>query len=131
MSLVGRRVKKDSPDKGGWNLFITAFYAFDVWNPIANPMTDGRGEKGWFGWASDDKLVALRDQFMRATDEAAKKKLADQIHARAFEVGTHVPLGQYAQPMAARKNISGFFVTNSNLYWNLKKSNTPPRLHEQ
>ena len=59
---------------------------------------------------------------MRATDEGAKKKLADQIHARAFEIGTHAPLGEFEAPMAARKNITGFFVTNSNLYWNLKKN---------
>jgi hypothetical protein len=24
--------------------------------------------------------------------------------------------------MAARKNISGFFITNGNIYWNLKKN---------
>jgi LDH2 family malate/lactate/ureidoglycolate dehydrogenase len=59
---------------------------------------------------------------MRATDEAEKKKLADQMHARMYEIGTHVILGEYDQPMAARKNISGFFVTNGNLYWNLKKN---------
>lgn len=122
-TLVGRRAKKDAPDKGGWHMFLTAWQTFDVWNPISNPTMDTRGEKStWFGWATDDKLVELRNQFMRATDEPAKKKLADQIHARAFEVGTHVPLGEYMQPMAARKNISGFFVTNGNIYWNLKKN---------
>jgi peptide/nickel transport system substrate-binding protein len=122
-TLVGRRAKKDAPDKGGWHMFLTAWQTFDVWNPISNPTMDTRGEKStWFGWATDDKLVELRNQFMRATDESAKKKLADQIHARAFEVGTHVPLGEYMQPMAARKNISGFFVTNGNIYWNLKKN---------
>jgi len=122
-TLVGRRAKKDAPDKGGWNMFLTAWTATDVWNPISNPALDTRGEKSvWFGWATDDKLVELRNQFMRATEEGAKKKLADQIHARAYETGTHVPLGEYDQPMAARKNISGFFITNSNLYWNLKKN---------
>ena len=55
-------------------------------------------------------------------DEPTKKKLADLIHARAFEIGTHAPLGEFEAPMAARKNISGFFVTNGNLYWNLKKN---------
>ena len=40
----------------------------------------------------------------------------------AFEVGTHAPLGEYDQPTAATKNISGWFVTNGNLYWNLKKN---------
>ena len=122
-TLVGRRAKKDAPDKGGWHMFLTAWQTFDVWNPIANPTMDTRGEKStWFGWASDDKLVDLRNQFMRATDEPAKKKLADAMHIRAFEVATHAPLGEYMQPMAARKNISGFFVTNGNIYWNLKKN---------
>ena len=84
---------------------------------------DTRGEKsGWFGWASDDKMIELRNQFMRATDEPIKKKLAEQIHVRAFEIATHAPLGEYDQPMAAGKNVSGFFITNGNLYWNLKKN---------
>ena len=122
-TLVSRRAKKDPLDKGGWSIFLTAWQTFDVWSPIANPTMDTRGEKsGWFGWASDDKMITLRNEFMRATDEAAKKKLADQMHTRAFEIGTHAPLGEYMQPMAARKNISGFFVTNGNIYWNLKKN---------
>jgi len=122
-TLVGRRAKKDAPDKGGWHMFLTAWQTFDVWNPIANPTTDTRGEKSvWFGWASDDKLAELRNQFMRATDDGVKKKLADQMHARMFEIGTHVNLGEFQQPMAATKNISGFFVTNGNIYWNLKKN---------
>ena len=122
-TLVGRRAKKDPIDKGGWHMFMTSWQAFDVWSPIANPTTDTRGEKStWFGWATDDKMVTLRNQFMRATDETEKKKLADQMHARMYEIGTHIILGEYDQPMAARKNISGFFVTNGNLYWNLKKN---------
>ena len=121
-TLVGRRAKKDAPDKGGWHMFLTAWQTFDVWSPIANPTMDTRGEKsGWFGWASDDKMITIRNEFMRATDDGQKKKLAEQLHARAFEVATHVPLGEYMQPMAARKNISGFFVSNGNIYWNLKK----------
>ncbi len=122
-TLVGRRAKKDALDKGGWSMFLTAWNVFDVWSPIANPTMDTRGEKsGWFGWASDDKMIELRNQFMRATDEPTKKKLADLMHARAFEIGTHAPLGEFNQPMAARKNVSGFFITNGNIYWNLKKS---------
>ena len=122
-TLVGRRAKKDPIDKGGWHMFLTAWQTFDVWSPIANPTMDTRGEKsGWFGWASDDKMISIRNEFMRATDEPTKKRLADQLHARAYEVATHAPLGEYMQPMAARKNISGFFVSNGNIYWNLKKN---------
>ncbi len=121
-TLVGRRAKKDAPAAGGWNMFLTAWQTFDIWSPIANPALDARGDKSvWFGWPADDKLNELRNQFMRALDEGTKKKLAEQIQQRAFEVATHAPLGEYEQPMAARKNISGFFVTNGNIYWNLKK----------
>ena len=122
-TLVGRRAKKDAPDKGGWHMFLTAWTAQDIWSPISNPTMDTRGEKSvWFGWATDDKLPTLRDQFMRATDEGEKKKLATAIHARAYEIGTHAPLGEFDAPQAARKNISGFFVHNGNVYWNLKKN---------
>jgi peptide/nickel transport system substrate-binding protein len=44
------------------------------------------------------------------------------MQVRAFEISTHAPLGEFKQPMAARKAISGFFVTNGNIYWNLKKN---------
>jgi len=122
-TLVGRRAKKDPIEKGGWHMFLTAWQGHDIWNPIANAAMDTRGEaSGWFGWAKDDKILELRNQFMRATDDATKKKLANEIQARAFEIGTHVPLGEYSQPMAARKNITGFFITNGNIYWNLKKN---------
>ncbi len=96
-TLVGRRAKKDAPDKGGWHMFLTAWQAFDVWSPIANPTIDTRGEKSaWFGWATDDKMVELRNQFMRATDDADEEEARPtQMHARAFEIGTHVPLGEY------------------------------------
>ena len=122
-TLVGRRAKKDAPDKGGWNMFLTAWQGPDIWNPIANPTMDTRGEaSGWFGWAKDDKILELRAKFMRETDEAKKKKLAEEIQARAFEVGTHVPLGEFDAPLAARKNITGFFRQTGNFYWNLKKN---------
>ena len=59
-------------------MFLTAWQGHDIWNPIANPTFDTRGEaSGWFGWAKDDKLMALRAQFMRETDDAKKKKMAE------------------------------------------------------
>jgi peptide/nickel transport system substrate-binding protein len=122
-TLVGRRAKKDPPDKGGWNMFLTAWQGPDIWNPIANAALDTRGEQsGWFGWGKDDKIVELRNQFMRETDETKKKKLAEAIQARAFEVATHVPLGEFDAPLAARKNVTGLFRQTGNFYWNLKKN---------
>jgi len=122
-TLVGRRAKKDPVDKGGWNMFLTAWQGPDIWNPIANAALDTRGEaSGWFGWAKDDKIIELRNKFMRETDAAKRKKLAEEIQAEAFKTATHVPLGEFDAPLAARKNISGFFRQTGNFYWNIKKN---------
>jgi peptide/nickel transport system substrate-binding protein len=121
-TLVGRRAKKDAPDKGGWNMFLTAWQAADIASPITMAALESKGEKSsWFGWPSDAKIEELRAQFMRETDEARKKKLAEAIQARAFEVGTHAPLGEWFNVTVGRKEVSGWFITNGNIYWNLKK----------
>ena len=121
-SVVTRRSKKEPPAQGGWNLFLTAWVAPDIWNPLTNPAVGALGEKSWFGWPSDAELEKLRDQFAREVDDAKKKSLAEAIQARAFEIGTHAPLGEYVNPLAARKNVSGFVTGPGNLYWNLKKN---------
>ncbi|HEY3076039.1 MAG TPA: ABC transporter substrate-binding protein, partial [Burkholderiales bacterium] len=121
-TVVTRRAKKDPPAQGGWNMFCTAWVAPDIWNPIANPAVGALGEKSWFGWPADGELEKLRDQFARATEEPKKKALAEQIQARAFEIGTHAPLGEYVNPLAARRNITGFVTGPGNLYWNIKKN---------
>jgi peptide/nickel transport system substrate-binding protein len=121
-TVVSRRAKKDPPAQGGWNMFLTAWVAPDIWNPLTNPAVGALGEKSWFGWPSDPEIEKLRDQFARETDEAKKKALAEAVQARAFEVATHAPLGEYANPLAARKNVTGFVTGPGNLYWNIKKN---------
>ena len=120
-TVVTRRSKKEPPAQGGWNMFLTAWVAPDIWNPLTNPAVSALGEKSWFGWPSDVELEKLRDQFAREIDEAKKRSLAESIQARAFDIGTHAPLGEYVNPLAARRNISGFVTGPGNLYWNLKK----------
>jgi peptide/nickel transport system substrate-binding protein len=121
-TLVGRRAKKDPIDKGGWNMFLTAWQAHDISSPINMAALEAKGEKsGWFGWPLDAKMEEMRAQFMRETDDAKKKKLAEAIQARAFEIGTHAPLGEWFNVTVARKNVTGWFITNGNIYWNLKK----------
>jgi peptide/nickel transport system substrate-binding protein len=121
-TVVSRRAKKEPPAQGGWNIFCTAWVAPDIWNPLANAAIGAAGEKSWFGWPSDEQLEKLRDDFARATDEGKKKALAEAIQARAFEIGTHAPLGEYVNPLAARKNVSGWVIGPGDIYWNVKKN---------
>ena len=121
-SLVSRRAKKEPPAQGGWNIFCTAWVAPDIWNPLSNAAIGGAGEKSWFGWPTDAELEKLRDDFARATDEPKKKALAEAIQVRAFEIGTHAPLGEYMNPLASRKNVTGWVMGPGDFYWNVKKN---------
>ena len=58
----------------------------------------------------------------QATSDAQKKQIAEQIQLRAMETATHVPLGQYFNPAALRKNISGLVPGGAQVYWNIKKN---------
>jgi peptide/nickel transport system substrate-binding protein len=121
-SLVARRAKKDPADQGGWNIFLTAWVGADIMNPLTSAPLSGAGDKAWAGWSKDDELEKLRDQFARAETDADKKRLAEAVQQRAMEVGTHAILGEYKNPAAVRKNISGVVKSGANVYWNIAKN---------
>lgn len=121
-TVVSRRSKKEPPAQGGWNMFLTAWLAPDIWNPLANAALGAAGEKSWFGWPNDEQIEKLRDEFARATDAAKKKAIAEAIQVRAFEVATHAPLGEYVNPVASLKTVTGWVKGSGDAYWNLKKN---------
>ena len=121
-SLVARRAKKDPPAAGGWNLFLTAWTAGDISNPLTMAMFNARGDQGWFGWQNEPRIESLKAEFARAETAADKKRIASQIQAIAFETSTHAPLGQYISPAAVRDNLVGILETPGvPLLWNVSR----------
>ena len=72
-TLVGRRAKKDPPDKGGWNAFLTSWVAADILNPVMAGFFNASCDKAMFGWPCDEKIEKMRDQFAKETDPAKQK----------------------------------------------------------
>jgi peptide/nickel transport system substrate-binding protein len=120
-TLVARRAKKDPPGQGGWNIFMTWWAAVDQINPITMNSVNAGCEKAWFGWPCDEMLQKLRTDFALARDEGSRKQIAEKIQVRAMEVGTHVPLGEFTNPIAARKNLKGFVSGYLFVPWNIEK----------
>jgi peptide/nickel transport system substrate-binding protein len=121
-SVVARRAKKDAAENGGWNAFVTYWGSDDAMNPVNYAPLSANGEAGWFGWAKDDKLEALRTQYALTADEARRKSLAEEIQVRAFEIGAFAPLGELRRPIAYRKAaVEGLLLGSTNVYWNLSK----------
>jgi peptide/nickel transport system substrate-binding protein len=120
-AVVARRQKKDPPAQGGWSIFITTFNGLDLADPVINPAMNASCDKAWPGWPCDAKLEALRGDFVRAASAAARKRIAEAAQVRALEIGTHAPLGEYLQPVAARRDITGYLNAPVYLYWNLDR----------
>ena len=47
----------------------------------------------------------LREKYARETDPARHKAIAEAAQVRATQYPTHIPLGQWFQPAAMRKNV--------------------------
>src|ERR1700736_2651917 len=85
-TVVTRRNSQKPPKEGGWNMFFNNWAGADVVNPIANFSIGGRGKNGgWFGWAEDPKMEALRDAFVRAPSPGEQKKIAADIQSEVYD----------------------------------------------
>jgi peptide/nickel transport system substrate-binding protein len=120
-TLVSRRAKKEPLASGGWSAFLTSWGSVDVLDPVSTNFLNAACEKATFGWPCDAELERLRDAFAKETDPAKQKALAEAVLVRAAEYPTHVVLGQYTQPSAFRKNVTGVLVATNVVFWNIEK----------
>jgi peptide/nickel transport system substrate-binding protein len=120
-TLVARRAKKDPPDKGGWNAFLTSWVAADILNPVMAGFLNASCDKAMFGWPCDATIEKMRDQFAKETDPAKQKQIAMDLQKRWVEAPTHVNVGQWYQPSALRTNIDGMLVAPVPVFWNMTK----------
>lgn len=121
-SLVSRRANQSAPDKGGWNSFCTLWGGLTVSNPGSSYPLRANGKHGWFGWPTDEKLEALRQDWFEAPDLAAQQAVAAKIQQRAFEFVPFMPLGQIYQPTAFRSNVVDIVKCAIPLFWGVRKA---------
>jgi peptide/nickel transport system substrate-binding protein len=121
--VVQRRAVKAPPDQGGWNIFLTSADGLSSSNPIWAAAHAATGERGWFGWPSDEKHERLRDAWVAAPDLATRQKIARELQANAWDFVPTVYYGQWKRPMAFRSNTSGWIATPGCVpFWNVRKT---------
>jgi peptide/nickel transport system substrate-binding protein len=107
-------------EEGGWSIFHTSYQGPDS-TPMLNDGLRANGEQAWFGWPSDPKIEALRDQFAVTEDLAAQQKIAAEIQEEGFKIVPYIPLGQFAIPTAWRDRLSGIILSPVVEIWNVEK----------
>ena len=121
--VVQRRAVKAAPDKGGWNIFITASGGASSASPIALAAHAANGEKGWFGWPKDDLHEELRTKWAAAATLDERKAVSRAMQDNAWNFVPQVFFGQWTQPSVFRKNIKGLLPVDSIIpWWNVEKT---------
>ncbi len=113
------RARKEPPNKGGWNVLHTWWLAHDVINPAVHFGVSGAGAGAWFGWPDIPQLERLTIDWVRATDLARRKQLADDIQKVALGEVAYVPWGEWVWPTAFRKNVQGILKFTVPVFWNV------------
>src|SRR6266850_375662 len=123
-TVVSRRTSQKPIKEGGWNMFFTNWAGADVINPIVNFAIGGKGKNGgWFGWADDPKIEQLKDAFVRAATPEEQKTITADIQKEAYDQVIYIPLGEYTQPSAWRKSLTGVLDGPATpVFWNIDKS---------
>jgi peptide/nickel transport system substrate-binding protein len=123
-TVVSRRASQKPPKEGGWNMFFTNFTSADAANPIASVSIGGRGRNGgWFGWPEDARIEQLKDAFARSLSAEEQKKIAADIQQEVYDQVLLVPLGQFLQPSAWRKSLTGVLGGPATpVFWNIEKT---------
>src|SRR5216683_2261292 len=120
-NLTIRRASKKPVDQGGWNVFGTSWFGADMLHPGLNQSLRTNGDAAWFGWPKDDKLEALRSQWMKATASETRQEIAAAIQERAFEVVPYIPTGQWKVRTAYRKNLKHLVLGPVIFQWGVDK----------
>jgi peptide/nickel transport system substrate-binding protein len=119
-TVVQRRANRAAPDQGGWNLLATFFSGQDFFDPAVHLMLRSNGLAAWPGWPTSPAIEALREEWFTAEGNAARQ-LAERIEQQAFTDLPYIPLGQFFQPTAYRREVSGVLKGGATVFWNVRK----------
>ena len=67
------------------------------------------------------KLQELIAAWGREPDRAKRKAMMPAIQMQAYESVPYISTGQFVQPVAFRKNVTGVLAAGMPVYWNIDK----------
>jgi peptide/nickel transport system substrate-binding protein len=106
-TIVQRNQHQQPISDGGWSMFGSMTGGLDWDNPACNPALRGNGRAAAAGWPTSPGLEAIREQWLRATDQPKQHALAADMQRQAFVDVPTLPLGLYYQPVAYRNDLAG------------------------
>jgi len=122
-TVIRRRTNQGPPDKGGWNIFFTMIdRSIPNTNPFGNQAMRADGKAGWDGWPSSPKIEELRAAWLDAADPAEQQRIAREMQMQVWEDTPFIPMGEYWQTTAYRKDLTGIVPGCFAIFWGVKRA---------
>ncbi len=90
--------------------------------PTLNYYIRGQGANGWYGWFDDAEMERLCNTWLQTTSNIEQDRLFDAIQRVAFRQAPMVPLGQFKEQTACRKDLTGVIPAALSFPWNVRRS---------
>jgi peptide/nickel transport system substrate-binding protein len=120
-TVITRRGNRNPPSAGGWNMAFTFLSGLDVMNPGVNFFLRAQGAAAFAGWPDSPALEALREEWLAAPSTDSQLAITRRIQAQAFQDLPYIPLGQFFQPTAWRRSVTGV-LKGPTLFWNIRRA---------
>ena len=121
-SVVQRRARKEPPEQGGWSAFCTNSTGADGLAPPTHSLLRSNGAGAWFGWPDIPAIEGGIQRWFSAGSPAEAGAVGREIQEAAFREVPHYPLGQFRQPYAFRREITGMVRAPIPVQWNVRRA---------
>ena len=119
-SLLARRNRNVPVEEGGWSIAWGIWSNLDLMSPITNLNLDGRGERGYVGWADSPEMERLREAFAFETDPVKQQDIATELQRLSNDEAFSIPLGGYKVITGHRSNVRGVVADQILVFWNME-----------
>lgn len=120
-TLTQRRTSMAPTSQGGWSCFNPAAAGLELFDPTTHNQMRGNGKDAWFGWPTSNRLEELRDAWFAAPDLARQQQLCRELQLQNWVDVPFIPLGQFLQPTAYRRSITGVLKGGFALFHNVRR----------
>jgi peptide/nickel transport system substrate-binding protein len=119
---IQRRTNRGPVDAGGWSVFCTNWEGLDMSVPGSSQPLRGNGANAWSGWPTFPRLEELREAWFDSPDQAAERRIAEEMQREALREVAFVPLGLTLQRQAYRRSLSGVVKGGPALFWGVRRA---------
>ena len=121
-TLVARRAKKDPPNTGGWNAFLTSWVSADILNPVVDQLPQRHLRQGDVRLAvrSGDREAARRLRHARPIRPSRRRSPRPCRCARSQVADARLRSASGTGRRAMRKNVERHAGGAGAVFWNIE-----------